>query len=420
MKNPNILILSSYDVGGASIAAIRLHMGLLKLGLNSKLLTLNRQTYTIPEHYSFQPSGSFLDRIKLKINQRSEFRQKNALQLPAGESLSGKFSLPIASYDITDSPLWNWADVVNLHWVNEWISVESICLNSRNKPLVWTFHDFHALTGGCHYPKNCAEFTHECKTCHYLTNSNIPNLANQFWKSKKAALSLHKPNLTVSTPSNWMKEMVESSSLFGGFPVETILNGIDPDTFKILDIEACRNVLGIPKHKKVLLTVSQSLKDERKGFAILLDALEKLKNPENWLLCTVGKLNETFSELPVEHIHLGTINDEKLMAIAYNSADYFIHPALEDNLPNVVVEALCCGLPVSGFTIGGMPEMVVSGINGALSEKRDATSLANCIEFLDTLQLSRSSISDSARKKFSFLRQAKEFEKLFNKVADLG
>lgn len=416
MQRPKILILSSYDVGGASIAAIRLHMGLLISGLESKLLTLNRQTFTIPEHYSFQPSGSFFNKVKLKLHQRSEFRQKNALQIPPEESLSGKFSLPIASFDITDSPLWDWADVVNLHWVNEWISVESICLKSGNKPLVWTFHDFHAFTGGCHYPQSCIGFTKECKTCHYLANSNIPNLANQFWKSKKAALSLHKPNLTISTPSNWMKEMVESSSLFGKFPVETILNGVDPEVFSMLETRACREVLGIPTEKKVLLTVSQSLKDERKGFSILLEALQKLKDPDNWLLCTVGKLNETLNSLPVAHRHLGTINDEKLMAIVYNSADYFIHPAMEDNLPNVVVEALCCGLPVSGFTIGGMPEMVVSGINGALSEKKDASSLANCIEFLDTLQLNRSTISETARKKFSFVRQAKEFEQLFQRI----
>jgi len=44
-----------------------------------------------------------------------------------------------------------------------------------------------------------------------------------------------------------------------------------------------------------------------------------------------------------------------------------IHAALQDNLPNTVMESLSCSTPVAGFAIGGMADMVINGKNGFLS-----------------------------------------------------
>ena len=67
-----ILILSSYDVGGASIAAIRLHLALLKAGVHSRLLTLHKSSGNIPEHYQYQPQAGWKNKIELKFRQRAE------------------------------------------------------------------------------------------------------------------------------------------------------------------------------------------------------------------------------------------------------------------------------------------------------------------------------------------------------------
>ena len=416
IKNPKILILSAYDIGGASIAAIRLHLGLLKLGVNSKLLTLHKSSSNIPQHYQYQPSGNWKEKVYLKLRQRSEHKQKIALELFENASLSGEFSMPIASYDITTSQLWEWADVVNLHWVNEWISLENLLAKAGKKKLVWTMHDMHLFTGGCHYSHGCEGFIAECKNCPMLVNSNMPQLANQFWKSKISSLKLNRPFLTISSPSFWMAKLVSSSSLLGDFESIAIPNSIDTNIFKPIPTRQSREVLHIPTEKIVLLTVIQSLKDNRKGFQILLEALPHLKNPDQYVLCTVGSLKEEMPITNIEHIHLGSLVDERLMAMVYNSADVLVHPAVEDNLPNVVIESLSCGTPVAGFNIGGMPEMVSNGQNGFISDEINPEILAQNISNVLELNFTKEEISQTAHLKYALEVQARNFQKLFEKI----
>ena len=55
-----IVHILSIDKGGAAKACIRLHLGLLKLGVDSRLLVLDRSDYTIPETYQYRnPKPSF-------------------------------------------------------------------------------------------------------------------------------------------------------------------------------------------------------------------------------------------------------------------------------------------------------------------------------------------------------------------------
>ncbi len=416
ISSPKILILSAYDVGGASIAAIRLHLGLLKLGVNSKLLTLHKSSSNIPEHYQFQPSSNWKEKVYLKLRQRNEHKQKTSLELFDNTSLSGEFSMPIASYDITNSPLWDWADVVNLHWVNEWISLENLLAKAGKKKIVWTMHDMHLFTGGCHYSHGCEGFKLECKDCPMLQKSNMPQLANQFWKVKTNALKLNKPFLTITSPSSWMAGLVGSSSLLRDFKSMAIPNSLDTNIFKPAPKKQSRQALNLPTEKIILLTVIQSLKDKRKGFQLLLDSLIYLPEPERFVLLTVGGLNKDIPLHKIEHIHLGSLVDERLMAMVYNSADILVHPAVEDNLPNVVVESICCGVPVVGFNIGGMSEMVSNGLNGFLSDITKPEVLAQSIVSVLESNLNKVEISQAAHAKFALELQAKNFQKLFENI----
>lgn len=417
-SKPNILIVSSYDIGGASIAAIRLHLALLKSGFQSRLLTLHKSTGNIHEHHIYHPSGGWKNKIELKLRQRAVHQQKTALQLPANQSLSGEYSVPLEAYDVTDSAHWQWADIVNLHWVNEWISVENLVARAGKKPIIWTMHDMHAFTGGCHYSHGCLGFEIECKNCPMLVESSIPQFAHQCWKSKKTALYVHQPNLRIVAPSQWMINLARRSSLFGNFEGLRIFNSLDTSIFKPMLREMSMSVLNLPSNKKVMLSVIQSLKDKRKGFSILTAALEKMPDPENWVICTVGKLHDTLPKTNIEHIHLGTIQDERMMAIIYNSASVFVHPATEDNLPNVVAEALCCGLPVAGFAIGGMPEMVTDSENGFLAQTVSPELLLEAIQNAISLTNSKARISEKAMEQFSGETQVSLFMNLVGQMLD--
>jgi glycosyltransferase involved in cell wall biosynthesis len=64
----------------------------------------------------------------------------------------------------------------------------------------------------------------------------------------------------------------------------------------------------------------------------------------------------------------------------------------------VVLEALCCGLPVIAPSVGGIPDMIDDGVNGILVRPDDLTELANAISsILDNESLRRKLAANARR-----------------------
>jgi len=51
-------------------------------------------------------------------------------------------------------------------------------------------------------------------------------------------------------------------------------------------------------------------------------------------------------------------------------------------MPQAVIEAIACGLPVVSTRVGAIPEMVTDGVNGWLVPARDARALMSAIDTL--------------------------------------
>ena len=79
---------------------------------------------------------------------------------------------------------------------------------------------------------------------------------------------------------------------------------------------------------------------------------------------------------------LGYVSDEKQIVAIYNSADAFVLPSLEDNLPNTIMESMACGVPSIGFRVGGIPEMIDHQQNGYVANYRDTEDLASGIHWV--------------------------------------
>jgi glycosyltransferase involved in cell wall biosynthesis len=60
----------------------------------------------------------------------------------------------------------------------------------------------------------------------------------------------------------------------------------------------------------------------------------------------------------------------------YRAADLFVLTSVFDNSPNVVLEAMACGLPVVATDVGGVGDYVKHGVNGRLVPLNDAAALA--------------------------------------------
>ena len=75
-----------------------------------------------------------------------------------------------------------------------------------------------------------------------------------------------------------------------------------------------------------------------------------------------------------------TFHDEsKNIVLEYQKSDFFCLPSLYEGYPNVVVEAMCCELPILCSNLFENPYIVKEGENGFLFDPNDASDIANCI-----------------------------------------
>jgi glycosyltransferase involved in cell wall biosynthesis len=64
------------------------------------------------------------------------------------------------------------------------------------------------------------------------------------------------------------------------------------------------------------------------------------------------------------------------MAILYDEADVYLNAPDIDNMPNSILEASACGLPIVSSDAGGIPYIVRHGVTGLLVPRDDDAALA--------------------------------------------
>jgi glycosyltransferase involved in cell wall biosynthesis len=280
-------------------------------------------------------------------------------------------------------------DIINLQWINAGFIPLSV-LPKLKKPLVMTLHDCWAFTGGCHYPFDCTRYQNNCGSCPQLESKHERDLTRWVWNRK--ADRWQTCNLTVTTPSRWLAQLAKSSSLFRNVRVEVIPNCLDLTTYKPIERNIARDLLGLPTDKLLVLFVALSSGSTRKGFSYLKQALRYLQDSglrKDIQLMIVGSSQKSeLEEITFECRPLGRLHDDISLALAYAAADVFVAPSIQDNLPNTVLEASACGTPAVAFDIGGMPDLIDHGNTGYLAQPFDPQDLAGGIEWV---------LSDTAR-----------------------
>lgn len=431
-----LLLVNTYPRGGAANACLRLHEGLLKIGVDSQLLLResysgqlpNISTYRTPEvampthpplslrswwyekrTKSYQKQ---VEKYQIYLKELEE-QQQFIRSRPKGLEM---FSFPTSNYDFTKSEAYQNVDLINLHWVADFLDYKSF-FQKNKKPVVWTLHDMSAFTGGDHCEESywgINENTGKPKKRRYTDAEKI--LHKKVLEQKKTIFS-QVDGLHVVTPSVWLSKELNKSNIIKPKSYHIIPNSVDTDIFCYKDRGSAREVLGISQKKSIMLFVSTSLERTLKGFAFLLKSIESLQERrDDFLLLTIGQKNNTFKLKNT--FDLGYIQDERLLSIAYAAADVFVIPSLMDNLPNTVLESLCCGTPVVGFPVGGIPDMVQDGKNGYLCPEISVDALTATLEkFLANPDVfDREEIAKTAAKKYALEVQAEAYKKLYEEI----
>jgi len=162
-------------------------------------------------------------------------------------------------------------------------------------------------------------------------------------------------------------------------------NGIDTERFRPLDKDKARKKLGLPSDKKIILYVGWLVKG--KGVDYLLESVQRIRAGFPDILVVIvgsGLELENYKRYVSENgldrsvIFTGSKMVNEIPEFM-NAADIFVLPSLSEGRPNVVAEAMACGLPVIATAVNGTPELIEDGIDGMLVEPGNSKSIEDAV-----------------------------------------
>jgi len=168
----------------------------------------------------------------------------------------------------------------------------------------------------------------------------------------------------------------------GARAVETIPNGVDLDLFR-------PRAEGPPPDPVTVLSVGRFA--PQKNNAGLLraaaGAARKVSRPFRLELVGDGPERGSLAALAgalglADRVAFLPWQPREALLARYQGAHLLALASYEEGMPNVVLEAMACGLPILGTRIGGTEELVSDGDNGLLVPPGDEAALAGALAAL--------------------------------------
>jgi phosphatidylinositol alpha-1,6-mannosyltransferase len=206
------------------------------------------------------------------------------------------------------------------------------------------------------------------------------------------------------------KDLVKEFRVGGIEPdrIHHLPNGVDTERFQALPagrVPALRARMGLPAAQRIALFVG--VLDPRKNILWLA---------EQWvahdafgtgaLLLAVGPqgrddphgtLRATLAELARLHPRRFVLHDFNADVVPYyQAADLLLLPSFKEGLPNVVLEAMACGLPCVAASASGSRELIVNGVTGFTYTPDDTTAL--CVAVRECLSPAGRQLGGNARR----------------------
>lgn len=403
-------IFSTYDDGGAGIAALRLHKALQQAGTDSTFFYRWRAQEQAIKHGQQMDSAEVMNDV-FDLWAECDFRRNIR-----PDSTICSVMYPSVGFDFLQD-MWEY-DIFHFHWITSFLSWEALnYLGQMGKPMLWTLHDQNPMTGACHYSAGCEGYFSDCANCPQLLEH--PEYAQKILAVKEKYLP---KDIVIVSPSRWMAECARKSRVFRHQRIEVIENSLDLVQYQPRSRVEARNSFSLPERARVVLFGANSLKEKRKGMHYLLEAMRILQRRDSLkeifgrkevYVLAFGHDGEVLEQMGLPYRLAGYTMDEMILSNAYLAADVTVLPSLEDNLPNIMLESLACGTPVAAFPLGGMTDVLENGKNGYLAEAVTAEALADVIEAALTGPDIRGGCREYAERKFSMKRQAGLYQQLY-------
>lgn len=169
--------------------------------------------------------------------------------------------------------------------------------------------------------------------------------------------------------------------------VRVIPNALDTELYEhaSLNVDFLRRY-GLTRKSRILLYVGRI--DWNKGLDLALRAVASvMKVIPKVVFLVVGQDCGYVSSLRRLASRLGILDslvftgrvDEKTLLSAYAAADLFLFTSAYEGLPTVLLEAMCCGIPIVATSTGGTPYLITHGETGFLVDHGEIENLVEMI-----------------------------------------
>ncbi|MBF0110781.1 MAG: glycosyltransferase family 4 protein [Magnetococcales bacterium] len=212
--------------------------------------------------------------------------------------------------------------------------------------------------------------------------------------------------------------------------ITSIPTGIDLERFSPGDRQGARRKLGLPEEDTIIGIVA-TLRSW-KGHRYLLEAFREYRSscPDGFRsrLVVVGdgpqeeRLHRQAKDLGIED-RVSFAGYQRDPVDWLHALDVFALPSYgNEGVPQALMQAMACGLPVVSTPVGSIPEILTTEVNGLLVRPRDSGALTAALERIlrdRTLaeELGRNALA-VARERFGLERMVADMERLLERVAD--
>ncbi len=413
-------------MGGAVRATRRLADGLRRRGHDVRIISLNAQRAADGIGIT---SSDPMDGDRFLALHANEWLQRDYIA-PRRTTVSNTyFAAQVAGYSLADPALLEPFDLLNVHWSANLLAPHTLAeLIGTDRPVLCTLHDMAAFTGGCHYSAGCRRYQQQCSPCPQLQDDPLELTRWTLEQKRRYRAADH---FGAIAPSRWLADCAAASGLFRPDRVYTIPNALDTDIFRPTAKPFAKSLLGVDPNASTLLFAAADNRERRKGFDLLTEVWRHLERDPRIatliaerrirvLVCGEGADTLQAEGVPLQD--LGAVRNDSRLALIYSAADLVILSSREDNLPNVLLEAMACGTPAVAFDVGGVPDLIDDRIDGRLIPPFDTAAMSRAIAELLAHEDSAAAMGLAARARIAehhhLDSQASAYEELFRSLVD--
>lgn len=326
----SVVQLATGHVGGAGLAARRLHEQLLFEGIKSEFYCIERDNFTPKIHeYSIRRSvwRRTVSRISIYLSQR--FTSRTHFSIFSTNAASLGFFMKLSREKKVVLHFHNWQNLISQR--------NLIRLIKAGFPVILTVHDERVTTGGCHYRLDCDKNINCCQKCPRAGKLLQYKITKNRLLFSKIDLTAY-PNFRIISPSKWLQDCSATSLAIDPLQIVTILNPLGPN-WNQEKFKYSLHDTSVRKIKVGVATMSDS-------FVKYGDLLENLNSSAAF-------------QAKYEILYLRDFDTSKsVLSEFWQKIDFLLALSRADNSPNSVLEARSLQIPVLTSNIGGIPELL--------------------------------------------------------------